>query len=51
MLRIVSLAIGIPHADYLTASAAVMCPNSFWVEVACRTDVAVLMIIVAILVV
>jgi hypothetical protein len=45
------LAVGILHADYLTASAALVCPNAFWVEVARRTDVAVVMVFVAILVV
>lgn len=40
-------AIGIPHADDLTASVAVVCPYAFRVEVSCRTDVCVVMLVVA----
>lgn len=39
-------AIGIPHADDLTAFAAVMCPNTFWVKVSCGTDICVIMLVV-----
>jgi hypothetical protein len=44
------LAIGILHADYFTASVALMCPNSFWVKVACRTDITVVMVVVVVVV-
>jgi hypothetical protein len=40
------LAIGILHADYLTAFAALMCPNSFWVKVAYRTDISIVVVVI-----
>jgi hypothetical protein len=39
-------AIGIPHADDLTAFVAVMCPYTFRVKVSCRTDIRVIMLVV-----
>lgn len=40
-------AIGIPHADDLTAFVAVMCPYTFRVKVSYRTDVCVVMLVAA----
>jgi len=40
-------AIWIPHADDLTAFVAVMCPYTFRVKVSCRTDIRVVMLVVA----